>query len=97
MVEHRTAVPVVIGSNPIVPFLFFKKIIFEIFIIKKKNKFKRKEKKEKNRLRSSAVKYLLRVQVARVRFPAEPLIIKRDMNEKKRKKQSKKENNIKAL
>ena len=25
MVEHRTAVPVVIGSNPIVPF-FFKKV-----------------------------------------------------------------------
>ena len=24
MVEHRTAVPVVIGSNPIVPFFFHK-------------------------------------------------------------------------
>ncbi len=25
VVEHRTAVPVVIGSNPIVPFFFFSK------------------------------------------------------------------------
>ena len=58
MVEHRTAGPVVIGSNPIVPF-FSKEKERNIYIY---------------RLRSSEVKYLLRVQVARVRFPAEPYV-----------------------
>ena len=39
VVEHRTAVPVVIGSNPIVPFLFFKK----------KLKKKKRENKESDK------------------------------------------------
>ena len=38
MVEHRTAVPVVIGSNPIVPFFFLlgNSIVMKIIKIKKK-------------------------------------------------------------
>ena len=47
MVEHRTAVPVVIGSNPIVPFLFFKNNFFENFIIKKKINSREKKKRRK--------------------------------------------------
>ena len=47
VVEHRTAVPVVIGSNPIVPFLFFKNIFFVIVVIIKSNK----EKKTSSRKR----------------------------------------------
>ena len=37
MVEHRTAVPVVIGSNPIVPFFFLlgNSIVMKIIKIKK--------------------------------------------------------------
>ena len=49
VVEHRTAVPVVIGSNPIVPFLFFQKyFFFVIVVIIKSNKEKNKLKKKKN-------------------------------------------------
>ena len=47
VVEHRTAVPVVIGSNPIVPFLFFKNNFFENFIIKKKINSREKKKRRK--------------------------------------------------
>ena len=53
MVEHRTAVPVVIGSNPIVPFVFF---FSKIFIsIKKKDK-QEEVIKEKNRYQGFVVK-----------------------------------------
>ena len=54
------------------PLFFFKK---ERRYENRKQQTEKGEKKRIRRLRSSAVKYLLRVQVARVRFPAEPLIL----------------------